>query len=127
MAHDEGNRVNEPQGDSEGREFVSVRLEWEGLERTPIVFANQFVAQFNQDEFYLIVGQLAPPPLFGTQEERLQQAQRIEHVGVQPLARFGFTRARLDELIDVLIEIRDRSEQTANKPVAKLEVNGNAH
>lgn len=127
MAHEKDNRVHEPTRDNEDREFVRVPLEWEGLEQTPIVFANQFVAQFNQDEFYLTVGQAAPPPLFGTKEERWQQAQRIEHVGVQPLARFGLTRSRLDELIDVLTEIRDRSEQAFNKSVAKLEVDGNAH
>jgi len=64
---------------------------------------NQFLCQFNQDEFFLTVGQMVPPALIGpTPEERLEEAEQIPYVPIKPLARLAFTRQRLVELVATL-------------------------
>lgn len=82
---------------------IDIPLAWIGAEELPIHLVNQFVCQFNQDEFILTVGQMAPPALIApTPEERLEQAEQISYVPIKPLARLVFTRQRLVELAATL-------------------------
>lgn len=74
-------------------------------------FANQFVCQYNQDEFILTSGQMTPPMLIGEIQDRAEQLQRLEYVPVKPLARVAFTYSRLVELIQVLQINREQYEQ----------------
>lgn len=82
---------------------IDIPLAWIGAEELPIHLVNQFLCQFNQDEFILTIGQMAPPALIAsTPEERLEQAEQISYVPVKPLARLTFTRQRLVELVATL-------------------------
>jgi hypothetical protein len=82
---------------------IDVPLAWVGAEEVPVHLVNQFLCQFNQDEFILTVGQMVPPALIApTAEERLEQAEQITYVPVRPLARLAFTRQRLVELVATL-------------------------
>lgn len=81
---------------------VQVPIVWVDVDQTPIQFANQFVSQFQQNEFILTIGQLAPPMILGSDEERTEQIQNLAFVTVRPLARFGLPVARVRELIHVL-------------------------
>lgn len=81
---------------------IEVPLVFVGLEDTSILFANHFAVQHQQDEFLLIVGQIAPPILIGDPEERRAQAQAVSYVPIKVVARFGLTRTRIQELIQVL-------------------------
>jgi len=83
---------------------------WVGLDEVPIMFANQFVIQGGGGELLLTIGQLAPPMLLGTEDERRQQAEAISYVPIKPLCRISLTADRLGELIDVLSQHRDLSE-----------------
>jgi hypothetical protein len=83
-------------------EGTSIPLSWVGTEEVPIVFANQFVIQFQPDEFVLSVGQVTPPPLVGTPEQVAEQASQITFIPVRTVARIGFNRSRLRELIAAL-------------------------
>ena len=88
-------------------EFLSVPLVYVGIEDVPILYANQFIIQHQQDEFIISVGQLSPPVLLGDESEQREQAERLSYVPVKVVARLALTRQRLTELITVLQGKRD--------------------
>lgn len=95
-----GRKVREALDERPG---IQIPLTWIGVEELPIHLANQFVCQFEQQEFILTFGQMSPPALLGgTEEERAEQAEQIDFVPVRPLARLAFTETRLRELVAVL-------------------------
>jgi flagellar motor switch/type III secretory pathway protein FliN len=73
-----------------------------GVEDVPILFVNQFVISFQQEEFILSAGQLAPPILIGSEEEKREQAKQLSYVPIKVVARLGMTAARLSELVSLL-------------------------
>jgi hypothetical protein len=81
---------------------VDIPIVWVGVEDTEILFANQFLVQFNQQEILLTIGQLTPPVILGPVEQQVQQAERLSYIPVKTVGRFGLTRDRLEELIGVL-------------------------
>src|SRR5690349_7009669 len=96
---------SEPQG-------VSVPIVWTGIEDAPAIFANQFIAQVDRGEVFITAGQMAPPVLVGTLEERRHQAENIQFVPVQTVARIACTPSRLRELVNVLqITLNNYEEQ----------------
>ena len=97
-----------------------VPLIWENVDDVPVFFANQYVCQFNQDEFVLTVGQMAPPMLLGDLQTRAEQLERLERVPVKPLARVAFTYSRLVELINVLEANRWQYEQALQERNQRL-------
>ncbi len=82
--------------------LIRVPITYIGLDDMPVLFANNFVVQHEQTEFILTAGQLVPPVLLGTTEERLEQAKQLGYVGVRVVARLALTRDRVTELIQVL-------------------------
>ena len=84
--------------------IIQLPIVYVGLEDVPILFGNHFIIQHEQNEFILTAGQLTPPILLGTPEERLEQAKKLSYVPVRVVARLGFTRQRLEELIEALQE-----------------------
>ena len=88
-----------------------VPLAWENVENVPVFFSNQYVCQYNQDEFILTFGQMVPPMLLGDLEYRAEQLRRLEYVPVKPLTRVALTYSRLVELIQVLEINREQYEQ----------------
>lgn len=87
-----------------GEPMIQLPIVYVGLEDVPILFGNHFIIQHEQNEFIFTVGQLTPPILLGTPEERLEQAKKLSYVPVRVVARLGFTRQRLEELIGALQE-----------------------
>lgn len=81
---------------------VSVPIVYVGAEDVPILYVNQFVSQFQADEFILTVGQVSPPILLGDEAEQREQAERVSYVAVKVVARLAFTRQRLKEIIALL-------------------------
>jgi hypothetical protein len=88
-------------GESE-EEGVRLPTSYVGLDETPISFANNFLIQHQEDEFLLTVAALAPPPTLGSEEQVREQLSQIEFVPIQVLGRYGLTRRRLVELIELL-------------------------
>lgn len=95
----------------EQNERRDVPLAWENVENVPVFFSNQYVCQYNQDEFILTFGQMVPPMLLGDLENRAEQLRRLEYVPVKPLTRVALTYSRLVELIQVLEINREQYEQ----------------
>ena len=82
---------------------MEVPLSWVGYDDVPIIYANQFLIQFQPEEgFVMAVGQATAPALIGTPEQIAAQAQQIEFVPVRTLARVAMTRPKLAELIAAL-------------------------
>ncbi len=97
--------------DSEG--YVrSVPIVWVEPEDSRIIFANQFLTQFFEEEFILTFGQLTPPVVLPRQSahERQAQIENIEFVQAKIIGRFGFTPQRMRELITILQENLARYE-----------------
>ena len=87
----------EPQGD------IAIPIVWVGNEDVPIYAVNNFTAQYTErDEFLLTLGQITPPLLLGSDEEKRAQAEKISYVGVTAVARIGLNRHRVKQLIEVL-------------------------
>lgn len=83
-------------------DVVTLPVVYIGAEDEPILFANQFVIQHEKNEFVLTVGQLQPPILLGSPEERKEQAKKLTYVPIKVVARFGLNRQCLVELIEAL-------------------------
>lgn len=84
---------------------VDVPLVWVGVEELPVQTCTHFIAQVsNIEEIILIPGQVTPPILTGTQEQRAEQARSVDVVRGRPLARLGLTTTRVRELIKVLTD-----------------------
>ncbi len=82
---------------------IEVPLAWVGVEELPILQVNQFIGQADpRGEFFLTFGQMTMPPLLGTPEQQAAQLEQIAYVPIKPVARLGFTRSRVEELIGVL-------------------------
>lgn len=93
---------------------IQLPLSWVGLDEVPIMFANQFVIQFQPDEFVLTLGQVVAPALLGSPEQIAEQASEITFIPVRTIARVGFNRHRLHELISALqanMENHDKAVQ----------------
>jgi hypothetical protein len=68
-----------------------------------MLLVNAFVAQVSQAEVILTAGQIQPPMIFpGTPEETAARADSVQFVEARVVARLGFTRPRLKELIAAL-------------------------
>lgn len=88
-----------------------VPLTWIGAEDFPLLFANQFVVQIHEGTFFLTVGQMVPPALVGTPEERAEQLEQIAYVPVKPIARLTLTPDDARRLSSALNANLDQLEQ----------------
>ncbi len=83
-------------------ERLSRPLVWTGAEELPILYANQFLVQFERHEFILTLGQVAPPIILGNDEDKLEQFRALTHVAVKSVGRVAMGRQRAVELADLL-------------------------
>jgi hypothetical protein len=83
---------------------ITLTVLWRGIDDQPILFANQFIVQHEQDELILTIGQFQPPILLGEPAEKVAQAQRLSYVPINVIGRFAFTRKRFGELAGFLQE-----------------------
>ena len=97
---------------AEDPEVIQVPVVWVGGDETPILLVNQFLGQFQENEFILTLGQFAPPALIGTEDERREQLRDVSFVPVKVLARLALTRSRMEELIRVLEETLANHEKS---------------
>lgn len=89
-----------------------IPLTWIGIEDVPILTINQMVGQaLTRQEYIVTLGQVAPPVLLGTEEQRRQQMEMLTFAAVKPVARIGLTRRRVEELIRILTEILDNADK----------------
>jgi len=88
--------------------LVRAKVAWEGVDRVPVLAANQFLLQSvsavgePDSAVVLTVGYLAPPLLLGTPEEQRQAAAALDQVNVNPVARFSISTRKAAELAQVI-------------------------
>ncbi len=92
-------------------ETFTAQVAWIGADDVPVLFANQFVVQIDRGEVFVTIGQLVPPALLGTEEQRREQAAQIQYIPIKPVARIAMTPNRLTELISVLEITKQNHEQ----------------
>lgn len=82
---------------------LNVPISWVGYDEIPIVYANQFLIQYQPEGSFVIgIGQSTLPALIGDPGEIAEQAAEIEFVPVRPLSRIVLTEDKMKELIAVL-------------------------
>lgn len=78
---------------------------WSGGAHPPVLATNQLLVQVaGVDEIVVSLGHVLPPMFHGTPAEREAQVLETSTVPINVLGRFGITRARLEELRDLLDE-----------------------
>lgn len=84
---------------------TATSLKWIDFDETPILFSNQFLIQHELEEFVISVGQVAgPPPVAPPEDLRLPVAPVHDprNVPIATLGRYGLSRHRMTELIELL-------------------------
>jgi len=106
----------DPEAGPEGvPEPIQLPLVWVATEDQVIQLGNQFLMQFDQETFFLSVGQVSPPAFLGTVEERYEQAKALAFVPVKTLGRYSMTRGNVEQLIDLLSSMRTNFDEQARK------------
>lgn len=91
---------------------VKIPYTWVGYDELPILYANQFLVQYQQERsFVLGIGQGTAPPLIGSPEEIAEQIAQIEFVPIKPLLRIALTEEKARELLAVLQASLDKANQ----------------
>jgi hypothetical protein len=111
MAEERQARADEQQAEEGDSTVIAAPIVWSGLDESPILFANQFIIQHWEDDFILTAGQLTPPAILGSPEERLQQAMNVKAVPINVIVRLGLNPRRVRELIAALTENLERYER----------------
>ena len=94
---------------------LKIPVAYIGLDEILTLHANQFVVQVGDDECLLTIGQLIPPVLLGTDEEKRQQAKDIPYVSIKALARYAISRRRLGELRDLIEQQLQRHDERESR------------
>lgn len=89
-------------GTADTPEVINLPIIWVGVDEEPIQFVNQMVSQFQENEFILTFGQLAPPMIVGPPDVQREQVQTLSFVPVRPVVRVAMTADRMRQLVDVL-------------------------
>ncbi|MFC8419275.1 hypothetical protein ACUJ8N_01635 [Streptomyces sp. ESR1.13] len=91
-----------------------VRLKWRNTD-VPSRPANQFIVSMSlpnlagqADAIHLTLGQADPPVISGSPEQMEQDLLELGTLPVETLGRYVLTRARLEELIQVLQQAADK-------------------
>lgn len=100
--------MGESESSSEGR---SVPLIWTDRDEQPVMFVNQILAQHVNDEFLVSFGQVSPPAILGTDDERQEALARVEFVPVRTVARIGLPAQRMREFVAVMQESLEQYER----------------
>lgn len=107
----DGTLESQPSDHPEMRDDTyAIRLVWPQSQDTPIVFANHFLSQIVDDTFIVTFGQLVPPALLGTDQERREQALHFKTLEIAPLARFILSPQHMRDCIRVFQENLNRYE-----------------
>lgn len=85
-------------------EEIQIPATWVGIDETTVIFANQFIIQFNGNEFFLTAGQMSPPVVVGTPEEIREQLKRLPFLPVRVVSRLAFTSETMGLLVGILQE-----------------------
>lgn len=103
--------------------MVRAQLDWEDLDRLPVLAANQFLVQLSvvepqttAAEVVLTVGYLAPPVFLGSPEEQQQAATALDRLTVRPAGRFSIPIAKAAELARIIQDLLQRAEAARQQP-----------
>lgn len=105
-------------------ERVRVKLTWVGLEAEPVQASNHFISQFDDSLFYLSFGLATPPVLLGSPDERKRQAEQLEVVPIETVARLALTPQAMGQLIGVLQTNLKAAEELYHRIQEEGEDNG---
>lgn len=92
----------------------SIPVIFEGYEDVPIMLANHFVLQRNNDgTFVITLAQSTPPIFYGTDEEQQEQRGLVQSITGKTIARVALTPATMRNLASVFedaVAVMDKRE-----------------
>ena len=84
---------------------AQISIVWLGVEELPVFASNQAAIQHvGENEFVVTFGELTPPLLLGTVEQRREQLEQLSYVPVRPIVRLGLNRTHMQQLVDALAD-----------------------
>jgi hypothetical protein len=84
-------------------EFTSVAINFVYPDNLVSHFTANVIAQFQQDPFLLSFFEISPPPLSGeTDEDRLADLKKLDHIEAKCVARIVVTPSRMQDIVNVL-------------------------
>jgi len=97
---------------------VTIPVEWPDTVDLPAVYANQLHIQHTGNEFFLTFGELQPPIVVGSEEERQEKLGTIPAITVRPVAKIAISPPAMMGMADVIREnverFRELLEQLAS-------------
>lgn len=102
---------------------ASVPKIWVEPEEVPILFANEFVIQFDAGAAILVIGQISPPVVLGDDHSKQHQIEHIDFVPIKVLARYALSRERLIELRDLFDKTPELYDRAAEQ-LARIKKTG---
>jgi len=104
--------------ESSGKRFPITHVYPEGLVTK---FTNHAIVQHSeQGEFYLSFFEIVPPAIFGTsEEERLEQIDKIENVSARCISRFVMTEDRMKAIVGAIVANLSKSEARRQSEAAR--------
>lgn len=93
-------------------EVIGIPLVWAEADMPPVLFANQFVVQYEGGDFVIGFGQATSPILLGLGDERLEEARRISFVPIRMVGRYILNRKGMIEFMGVLQTLLNRFPST---------------
>ncbi len=103
---------------------VTIPVEWPDTVDLPAVYANQLHIQHTGNEFFLTFGELQPPIVVGSEEERQEKLGAIPAITVRPVAKIAISPPAMMAMADVIRENVDRFTDAVEKTISDLKEEG---
>jgi hypothetical protein len=105
--------ITTPESSSEPPEAQSLTLKWGDLHGLPLLFANQLLCQSRPGEgaIYIAFGHVTAPPFLGSADEIRQQAEGLDALEIQPIARLAVTPDAMRAFIRALRDSLEKYEE----------------
>ena len=84
------------------KDQIDIPITWANADAIPVELATHFLIQNDKHGFYLVMGNIPPPPVSGTADQQLEQYKKIKEVGVRAAGRFFIPTKAMDELVNLL-------------------------
>jgi hypothetical protein len=86
---------------------VQIPIHWNS-EGMPVVFANQMLVNMDEHEVHLHFYEIAPPVIYGSDEQRQKQIESLSSVTARGVVRVILSKDRLPAVIEALQTIAHR-------------------
>ncbi len=94
---------------------VAIPVEWPDTIDLPTIYANQLFIHHTGNEFFMTFGELQPPIVVGSKEERREKlkATAIRGVTIRPVARLAISPPAMMAIAEVIRENTEKFKESS--------------